>query len=65
MMVTRNCSREHRSPKWKIFSRLVIKPPKADSELQSAALRISLVVIPKFAATEDDAPHSDWAVKLQ
>ena len=38
----------------------------ADSELQSrsAALRISLDVIPKFAALEVDAPLTEWAWKM-
>ena len=35
-----------------------------DSVLRFAAFRISLVVIPMFATLEQDAPRTEWALKI-
>ena len=37
----------------------------ANSELQLAAFKISLVVAPTFAAAEDDAPLIECAAKIE
>ena len=37
---------------------------KSDPEEQSAALRMSLVVIPMFAGEVDNAPLTEWALNI-
>ena len=38
---------------------------RQDSELQLAAFNISAVEIPVEAATEDEAPLTEWALKIE
>ena len=46
------------------MSRPVVKLLNTDSVLQSAALRMPLIVIPGSAVTDVDAPLVEWAVKM-
>ena len=46
------------------MSRPVVKFPNTHLVFQSAALRLSLVLIPESAAAKVDAPLVEWAVKV-
>ena len=54
--------REHHSPKRGIFCWIVITPLKNRLGTPIRSLQYIIVLIPKFAAAEDDAPRNEWAL---